>query len=133
MPQKNLNLCPECGNKNLISDETRGEIVCNDCGLVLRQRAIDSGPEWRAFTKEEKDSRVRVGGPSSYSVHDKGLTTTISKAGRDAHGRRLSMKTRFQMQRMRKWQIRSRAHSSIDRNLAQANIKDPFSLLLDLI
>lgn len=35
IPQKNLNSCPECGNKNLISDDTRGEVVCNDCGLVL--------------------------------------------------------------------------------------------------
>ncbi len=52
MPQNNLNLCPECGNADLIFDDARGEIVCNVCGLVLTQKLIDSGPEWRAFSSE---------------------------------------------------------------------------------
>ena len=40
---------------------------------------MDKGPEWRAFTQEEKASRSRVGVPTSYSVHDKGLSTAISQ------------------------------------------------------
>jgi transcription initiation factor TFIIB len=81
---------------------------------------MDKGPEWRAFTQEEKAARSRVGVPTSYSVHDKGLSTAISQIDRDAFGRRLPLSTRLQMWRLRKWQIRSRVHSSIDRNLAQA-------------
>ena len=81
---------------------------------------MDKGPEWRAFTSEEKASRSRVGMPTSYSIHDKGLSTAISQVDRDAFGRKLPMSTRLQMWRLRKWQIRSRVHSSIDRNLAQA-------------
>ncbi len=81
---------------------------------------MDKGPEWRAFTQEEKASRSRVGVPTSYSVHDKGLSTAISQVDRDAFGRKLPLATRLQMWRLRKWQIRSRVHSSIDRNLAQA-------------
>ena len=27
--------CSECGSRNLNRDETRGEVVCEDCGLVL--------------------------------------------------------------------------------------------------
>jgi transcription initiation factor TFIIB len=81
---------------------------------------MDKGPEWRAFTQEEKASRSRVGVPTSYSVHDKGLSTAISQVDRDAFGRKLPLSTRLQMWRLRKWQIRSRVHSSIDRNLAQA-------------
>ena len=81
---------------------------------------LDKGPEWRAFTQEEKASRSRVGMPTSYSIHDKGLSTTISQVDRDAFGRKLPLSTRLQMWRLRKWQIRSRVHSSIDRNLAQA-------------
>ena len=81
---------------------------------------MDKGPEWRAFTQEEKASRSRVGMPTSYSIHDKGLSTTISQVDRDAFGRKLPLSTRLQMWRLRKWQIRSRVHSSIDRNLAQA-------------
>jgi transcription initiation factor TFIIB len=58
--------------------------------------------------------------PASYSVYDKGLSTTIDRVNRDAFGRKLPLSTRLQMWRLRKWQIRSRVHSSIDRNLAQA-------------
>jgi len=112
--------CPECGSTNLIHDYDTGETICGDCGLVLREQMMDKGPEWRAFTQEEKESRSRVGIPISYSVHDKGLSTAIGRVDRDAFGRRLPLDTRLQMWRLRKWQIRSRVHSSIDRNLAQA-------------
>ncbi len=115
-----LDKCPECGSVNLIHDYDTGETVCGDCGLVLYGQMIDKGPEWRAFTREEKASRSRVGMPTFYSVHDKGLSTAISQVDRDAFGRKLSLSTRLQMWRLRKWQIRSRVHSSIDRNLAQA-------------
>jgi transcription initiation factor TFIIB len=112
--------CPECGSSNLVHDYDTGETVCGDCGLVLYEQMMDKGPEWRAFTQEEKASRSRVGVPTSYSVHDKGLSTAISQVDRDAFGRKLPLSTRLQMWRLRKWQIRSRVHSSIDRNLAQA-------------
>jgi len=112
--------CPECASANLIHDYDSGETVCGDCGLVLYGQMMDEGPEWRAFTQEEKTSRSRVGMPTSYSVHDKGLSTAISQINRDAFGRKLPLSTRLLMWRLRKWQIRSKAHSSADRNLAQA-------------
>ncbi len=112
--------CPECASVNLIHDYDTGETVCSDCGLVLYGQMMDKGPEWRAFTREEKVSRSRVGMPTSYSVHDKGLSTAISQIDRDSFGRKLPLSTRLLMWRLRKWQIRSRAHSSVDRNLAQA-------------
>jgi len=113
-------ICPECGSKTIINDEDSGEIICGNCGLVLTESTINKGPEWRAFTQSEKESRSRVGVPVSFSVHDKGLTTMIGRVGRDAFGRKIPLKTRLQMLRLRKWQIRSRVHSSVDRNLAQA-------------
>ena len=118
--QRLVDKCPECGSANLVHDYDTGETVCGDCGLVLYEQMMDKGPEWRAFTQEEKASRSRVGVPTSYSVHDKGLSTAISQVDRDAFGRKLPLSTRLQMWRLRKWQIRSRVHSSIDRNLAQA-------------
>jgi transcription initiation factor TFIIB len=118
--QRLVDKCPECGSSNLVHDYDTGETVCGDCGLVLYEQMMDKGPEWRAFTQEEKASRSRVGVPTSYSVHDKGLSTAISQVDRDAFGRKLPLSTRLQMWRLRKWQIRSRVHSSIDRNLAQA-------------
>jgi transcription initiation factor TFIIB len=119
-PQQRAEICPECQGKNLIHDYDSGETICGDCGLVLYEQMMDKGPEWRAFTAEEKTSRSRVGMPSSYSIHDKGLSTTISQVDRDALGRKLPISTRLQMWRLRKWQIRSRVHSSVDRNLSQA-------------
>ena len=112
--------CPECGSLNLVRDYDTGETICGDCGLVLRKQVMDKGPEWRAFTLQEKASRSRVGMPTSYSVYDKGLSTTIGRVNRDAFGRKLPLSTRLQMWRLRKWQIRSRMNSSIYRNLAQA-------------
>jgi transcription initiation factor TFIIB len=113
-------ICSECGSSNIIHDEESGEIICGTCGLVITESTINKGPEWRAFTQTEKESRSRVGVPLSFSVHDKGLTTMIGRVGRDAFGRKIPLKTKLQMLRLRKWQIRSRVHSSVDRNLAQA-------------
>ena len=112
--------CPNCGSVNFIHDHDKGETVCHDCALVLDEQMIDNEPEWRTFTQEEKASRSRVGMPASYSVPDKYLSTTISQKGRDASGKKLSLSTNQQMWRLRKWQIRSRVHPSIYRNLAQA-------------
>jgi len=112
--------CPECGSPNLVEDYDLGEVICQSCGLVLSEHAINRGPEWRAFTKEEKDQRGRVGIPTSFSIHDKGLSTVIDHVNRDAFGRQLPLARRLEMLRLRKWQIRTRVHSSVDRNLAQA-------------
>jgi transcription initiation factor TFIIB len=113
-------VCNECGSSNIIRDGRSGEIICGNCGLVITNSIINKGPEWRAFTQTEKESRSRVGVPLSFAVHDKGLTTMIGRVGRDAFGRKIPLKTKLQMLRLRKWQIRSRVHSSVDRNLAQA-------------
>jgi transcription initiation factor TFIIB len=118
--QRLADKCLECSSENLIHDYDTGETICGDCGLVLHEQMLDKGPEWRAFTQEEKASRSRVGAPTSYSIYDKGLSTTISQINRDAFGRNLPLSTRLQMWRLRKWQIRSRVHSSANRNLAQA-------------
>jgi transcription initiation factor TFIIB len=119
----NENVCPECGSINLIHDDESGEIVCSNCGLVIKESVINKGPEWRAFTPEEKESRSRVGGPLSLAFHDRGLSTTIGRVGRDAFGHKIPLNTKIQMLRLRKWQIKSRSHSSVDHNLYQAMIE----------
>ena len=118
--ERKVDKCIECGSASLIHDYDAGETVCANCGMVLHEQMIDKGPEWRAFTQEEEESRSRVGMPTSYSVFDKGLSTTMGRVDRDAFGRKLPLKTRLQMWRLRKWQIRSIVHSSDERNLAHA-------------
>jgi len=133
LPQNNLNLCPECGNNNLVSDEARGEVVCNFCGLVLSQRSIDSGPEWRAFSSEEANKKVRVGAPTTLTLHDKGLSTMIGWKNKDAFGKSISPKMKAEVYRLRKWHVRTRTNKSIDRNLAYAmNELDRLSSQLNL-
>jgi transcription initiation factor TFIIB len=133
MQQNILNSCPECGNNNLISDDARGEIVCVVCGLVLGQRLIDSGPEWRAFSSEEANKKVRVGAPTTLTLHDKGLSTMIGWKNKDAFGKNLSPKMKAEVYRLRKWHVRTRTNKSIDRNLAYAmNELDRFASQLNL-
>ncbi|MEM2882010.1 MAG: transcription initiation factor IIB [Candidatus Bathyarchaeia archaeon] len=120
MGQRKVSSCPECGSANLVEDYEQGEVICRDCGLVISEHSLNQGPEWRAFTKEERDERGRVGIPTSFSIHDKGLSTVIERVDRDAYGRQLPLSTKLEMLRLRKWQMRTRVHSSEDRNLAQA-------------
>lgn len=112
--------CSQCASENLVHDYDSGETVCANCGLVLDDLMVSQGPEWRAFTQEERQSRSRVGMPMSYSMFDKGLSTTIGKVDKDAFGRKLPYSSRPQIWRLRKWQIRSRTHTSVERNLVQA-------------
>jgi transcription initiation factor TFIIB len=133
MSENLSNLCPECGNKNLISDTSRGEIICNSCGLVLTQRIIDNGPEWRAFSTEEANRKVRVGAPTTLTLHDKGLSTMIDWKNKDAFGKMISPKMKAEVYRLRKWHVRTRTNKSLDRNLAYAmNELDRFSSQLNL-
>jgi len=112
--------CPECGSVEVIRDNEKGEVICANCGLVLSDHRIDTGPEWRAFTSTERDSRSRTGAPASYTMHDKGLSTMIDWRDKDGKGGSFSASQRAQIFRLRKWQLRTRVHSSLDRNLAQA-------------
>jgi len=122
--QPKIDRCPECNSQNLVHDYDSGETVCGDCGFVIREQMMNRGPEWRAYTEEEKATRTRVGMSETYSVHDKGLSTDVGGGpfgvNYDAFGRKLPQETRLQMRRLRKWQIRSRVHTSVERNLAQA-------------
>ncbi|MFP4590228.1 MAG: transcription initiation factor IIB [Halobacteriales archaeon] len=111
--------CPECGGQ-LVTDETRGETVCEDCGLVVEEDSIDPGPEWRSFNADDRSSKSRVGAPRTKLMHDEGLSTEISWQDKDAYGRVLSSRQRQRMQRLRTWNERFRTRDSRERNLKQA-------------
>jgi len=96
--------CPECGSKNFIIDKTRGEIVCSKCGLILRDKVIDTSPEWRSFDAEQREKRTRGGAPLTHTKHDKGLTTEIGRGRGELF--RVAPSKRPQYYRLRKWQKR---------------------------
>ncbi|SFT03604.1 transcription initiation factor IIB [Halostagnicola kamekurae] len=109
--------CSGCGSAKIRHHSSRGERVCEECGLVLEDELVDSGPEWRAFNHQERQSKSRVGAPTTQTMHDKGLTTKIDWKDKDAYGRAISAKKRSRMHRLRKWQERIRTKDAGERNL----------------
>ena len=112
--------CPKCGRTHLSRDYSRGELICNDCGLVIEEDFIDHGPEWRAFDSEQREKRARVGAPMTYTIHDKGLSTTLGWGNRDSYGKLIPTRNRAQLYRLRKWQQRLRIADGTEGNLAIA-------------
>ena len=117
---RNKIACTECGATSLLRDYETGELVCQACGFVISSTLIDQGPEWRAFDQEQRDKLPRVGAPVTWTIHDKGLSTTIGWQDRDASGRKLSPEERARLYRLRKWHRRSKVSDSTQRNLAHA-------------
>ncbi|MHA1653938.1 MAG: transcription initiation factor IIB [Candidatus Thorarchaeota archaeon] len=118
--QHGIQVCSICGNSEFYEDQTRGEFICTSCGCVMDERIMDTGPEWRAFTAEERNARARTGSPQTLTMADKGLATTLGWSDRDANGRAIAASNRAAIYRMRKWQIRTLVHSSQHRNLSIA-------------
>ncbi len=124
--------CPKCGGTNIISDPENGERVCSFCGLVLEETPIDMGPEWRAFTITEKNSRSRTGLGTSLTLYDKGLST-VFKGDRDASGRKLNSEARLKMDRLRRYDNRSKFDETWRRNLSIAMAElDRMSVILHI-
>jgi len=119
-PSPTTRRCPECGSSRLMKDYESAEIVCMDCGYVVAAQLTDQGPEWRAFDAEQREKRARAGAPATFTIHDKGLSTTIDWHDRDIHGKSLPHGQKAQIYRLRKWQKRIRVSDATERNLAFA-------------
>jgi transcription initiation factor TFIIB len=113
-----ISVCMECGGRNSIQDLESGEVVCGGCGLVIAESAVSTEPEWRAFTMKESHERTRVGLPASFSIYDKGLSTTFLPLDSDAYGRRTPNEKKSEMIRLKKWHTRSNVDDS-ERSLSQ--------------
>src|SRR3989344_1034260 len=73
--------CPECGGSNLRVQKEKGEAVCRDCGLVIEDKMIDFGQEWREFDESDESSKRRTGAPMTYTKYDQGLATDVGAKG----------------------------------------------------
>lgn len=112
--------CPECQGTHIIMDDNHGELLCSDCGLVLRDNIIDASKDWRAYDAAQEEKRAHAGSPMNPLLHDKGLSTEISMGYRDYYGNAISRKNRLALLRMRKWQYRTRARNTAERNMMMA-------------
>ncbi len=107
--------CPECGSINLTHDPHLGEVICNDCGLVVEEKMVDTGIDLSGkFDKTEK--KGRGGAPMSMQKFDKGLTTNVGEIS-DIYKLEQPGQTR-KFLRLKKWQ--ERVSTSIERNLRLA-------------
>ena len=127
-----LERCPSCNKSTLVLDEDSGELVCSTCGIVISENRESGGPEWRSFANDSGD-KSRVGSGTSITIHDMGLSTVIGSANKDATGKPLSSSMKKSIDRLRTWDSRSQANTSLDRNLRQAlsemdKLKDKLSL-----
>nr|BDI55027.1 MAG: transcription initiation factor TFIIB [uncultured archaeon] len=111
--------CPECNNIIILSDHITGDTICSKCGLVLDEKLIDLGKEWRYFNKEHI-SRVRCGPPTAMYYSDKGLSTIIDKRNKDINGNRLKSKDGTKFYRLRKANYIAHSGTSKDKNLTVA-------------
>ncbi len=116
----------------MVTDQNTGELFCSKCGLVITDKIVDAGAEWRSFSNDE-GNKARTGAGTSLTMHDRGLSTVIGAANKDATGKPLSAGVKSSIERLRTWDSRSQAHSSADRNLRQAlnemgKLKDKLAL-----
>ncbi|CAL8121726.1 unnamed protein product [Orchesella dallaii] len=103
--------CKEHPDAPLVEDYRAGDQICSECGLVVGDRVIDVGSEWRTFSNEKAGTDPsRVGGPENPLLNGSDLTTIIGGGRGDAA---------FDEFGVAKYQNR-RAISSADRALMNA-------------
>lgn len=78
--------CPKHPDANLVEDHRAGDMICTACGLVVGDRVVDVGSEWRTFSDSNADpSRV---GAAENPLLDNDLSTTIGRStGTEYHNR----------------------------------------------
>jgi len=106
--------CPECRSTDLTYDDQKGELICNECGLIVEEKMVDTGQDLGGqFDKSEK--KGRGGAPISLQKFDKGLTTNVGEIS-DIYKLEAGQTRKFL--RLKKWQ--ERVSTSIERNLRLA-------------
>ena len=105
--------CPDHPEAVLIEDYKAGDQICSDCGLVVGDRVIDVGSEWRTFANDKANSDpCRVGGSENPLLNGSDLTTMIGPAvGGGSYGNNSGGATSYQNRR---------SMSSSDRALTNA-------------
>jgi transcription initiation factor TFIIB len=118
----------------MLYDEPRGEIICEDCGLVANSVIFSREPEWRAYNSEEEKSKVRVGLPTSV-LNNREMRTVIGGKTKDSYGKTLDTATQAKFARLS--QMDERIQDRTTRNLKSAlmelkRIKSHLNLLDDV-
>ncbi len=100
-----------CKTYPIITDSDRGEVFCGGCGLVLVQNLDDTSHENRSYSSEDFMKNARTGPATTLTMFDKGLSTVIG-ANKDSSGNSLSSKTKYDFNRLRTWDKRSKSRTT---------------------
>ena len=124
--------CEICdpSESKMITDVESGEIICNQCGIVVVQDLEDTKKIWHKA--EDNVSDTRNGNPSSLTLYDQGLATLIGNTNRDASGNVINSMMVARLNKMRYHDKRSQINKSA-RNLIRAfrqldSLKDKLGL-----
>jgi len=101
-----------CKTYPIITDFERGEMFCGGCGLVLVQNISDTSHESNGYSQEDFMKLSRTGPATSLTMHDRGLSTVIG-TNKDFSGNALSNKTKYEFNRLRTWDQRSKSRSTV--------------------
>ena len=110
-----------CKTYPIITDSERGEIVCGGCGLILVENIAETSYESNGYTLEGFMKLARTGPATSLTMYDKGLSTVIG-ANKDFSGTALPSKTKYEFNRLRTWDQRSKSRNT-------ATLSKAFTLL----
>ena len=110
-----------CKTYPAITDSERGEIVCGGCGLILLQNMADASYENSGYSSENFMKLSRTGPATSLTMNDRGLSTVIG-TNKDSTGKALSSKTKYEFNRLRTWDQRSKSRKT-------ASLSKAFTLL----
>ena len=100
-----------CKTYPVITDSERGEIICGGCGLILVQNISGTLNESNGYTLEGFLKIARTGPATSLTMHDRGLSTVIG-TNKDFSGNALSSKTKYEFNRLRTWDQRSKSRKT---------------------
>lgn len=110
-----------CKTYPIITDSERGEMFCGGCGLVLVQNISDTSNESSGYSQQDFMKLSRTGPATSLTMYDRGLSSVIG-ANKDSSGNALSNKTKYEFNRLRTWDQRSKSKST-------ATLSKAFTLL----
>lgn len=96
-------------------------MFCGGCGLVLVQNISDTSNESSGYSQQDFMKLSRTGPATSLTMYDRGLSSVIG-ANKDSSGNALSNKTKYEFNRLRTWDQRSKSKST-------ATLSKAFTLL----
>lgn len=114
------NICPECGSDELITDYERAEVICARCGLVLDDDNLDINYRLNECDNLRKRKSEIIEDSTTFTLHDKGLSTMIDENNNDIHGQQISSTYKSQMFKIRKMEWKTKISNSYERNLSKA-------------